>query len=308
MKAVKIAVLLLGGALASAFLCLILLPSDLSLAYQPSLLFPGANVNGPMCSFVSGYIICPPATAASAAQTGAASFYKAVYLFNVQSWSSQSCADIALALACLSGLFFLAPLVAPRLRRIDRKIGVPKGVRRLALLGAAAGLTVFGALVFLDIVSTPIRTPGPLILSNVLGANVNYFGGPPPLSFLEVMGKEGFVAFAVATACVFVYRLREGVLKGIWKAFALFAAPVLIAFEIALFLFTPINMTIHVTQFLANTTLGAILTNWFVLVVSTGLLVLAMTHRRLGIWKMQPQELSLPQPPLAHIQSTGKED
>ena len=265
-------------------------------------------MNGPMCSVVSRYIICPPATASSASQPGVASFYNAVYWFNIQSWSSQSCADIALALASLSSLFFFAPLLAPRLKRIDRKLGVPGKVRLIALLGTAAGLIVFGALAFLDIVSTPIRTPGPLILAAILGNNVNYFGGPPPLSLLEVMGKEGFVAFIVATVCMFAYRVREGVLKGLWKALALFAAPVLIVFEIALFLFTPINMTIHVTQFLANTTLGDILTNWFVLVVSAGLLVMALTHRRLGIWKVQPQELSIPQPSLTHIRHAGKKD
>ena len=229
------------------------------------------------------YINCTPATATSEGKQGSlSSFYNAVYWYNVLSWSSQSCADVALALGTASALTPLVFAVLPRLRKADRKVAIPGLFRTIAFVGCAGGLSVFAALAFLDIVSTPIRTPGPLVLGSVLGANVKYFGGPPSLSWLETMGRDGFEAFVAATICSFVVLVRDGILAGLGRAVVFFAAPVIIVFETALLIFTPINMTIHATQFLSGTALGDLFTNWYVFVLSSWFLFVGLASKRMA--------------------------
>ncbi|MGP8124323.1 MAG: hypothetical protein ACLQEQ_00400 [Nitrososphaerales archaeon] len=309
MKPLGVVAVLLATALAFAFLCMILIPTGFAVFFPPATLVYSDQVpNGPVCTITSHYISCPAMSQASANLAGDVAFYNGVYWFNVLSWCSQTCADVAIGLATLAVLFYFMSVVAQRVKRLDRRLPVPRPIRDLALLGAVSGLAIFALLAFLDVVTTPIRIPGPLILSNVLSANVHYYGGPPPISLLETIGQEGFGAFIAATCCVFVYRLTEGVWTALGKALALFAAPVLVAFEVALLVFTPINMPIQATEFLVGSPLGAVLTNWFVLVVSSGLFVLGLARSRLGLWSLSPQDSPWPPTSLSHLQSVDRED
>ena len=203
-------------------------------------------------------------------------------VYNILLTFYQGYRDLAMGFAVLAALFLLAAVVIPRLPR-DSRFSVPRAVRDIALLGAIAGLVVFAVFVFLDIVTT-LETPGPFVFHNLLSANVKYYThGGSFYSNLETFGETAFAVFVVATSCAFVYRLREGVLTALGKAVALFAAPALIVFEIALLLFTPVNMPIFAAKFLDGSPLAGILTNWFVLVISSGLFALGLTHRRLRL-------------------------
>lgn len=207
----------------------------------------------------------------------------AVESYSVLLLLHQGYGDLAVGFGALAALYLLALVLVPRVPR-GPHVPVPRAVRDVALLGALAGLVVFAVFVFLDVVTTPVLTPGPFIFRNLLSANVGYYTHGGTFYYdLGAFGKAAFAVFAVASSCAFIYRLSGGVTTALGKTVTLFAAPVLTGFEIALILFTPVNMPIQATEFLRGTLLAGILTNWFVLVISAGLFALGLTHRRLGL-------------------------
>jgi hypothetical protein len=207
-----------------------------------------------------------------------------VYTFNILTWSYQSLEELALGLMTLALLLIFLSLVATELKRFDRWIPVPRAVRYIGLGGAMLGLVVFAALAFVDVISiggSNLDVIGPLILRNFYVAHVIDLNHAPGPFNIDVIGKNATVALAGSIPCMFVYRLEQGVLTALTKAVTLFAAPAAMAFEIGLLLFGPITMPLQVTNFLVNVPpLAGILTNWFLLVVSSGLFVLELANRR----------------------------
>ena len=114
------------------------------------------------------------------------------------------------------------------------------------------------------------------------------------------VGDQAFLFFLIAASCFFALRINRGLGVALKDSITLFAAPVLIVFELGLWYFAPGDMTWHVTTFLwiggandlgVRSTLDAgtyLVSNWFVLLVSFLLLatripVIGMPSRM--IWR-----------------------
>lgn len=199
-------------------------------------------------------------------------------------WVFRTYQDLSAALLALAVFLYFLPAVTRRFSK-GRTFPIPRPLKDIALLMAASGTVVFAVCVFMDVVSTnPADVPNPLLLGTQLGANWTYYLDRYLLSgtsSLEVFGRIAFLSFALASSGAFVYRLGEGVAVAFAKALALFAAPLLIAFETILLLFTPVNMPIHVSALLVGTPLADVFTNWFVLVISTGVFACGLSRSRL---------------------------
>ncbi|MGP8124324.1 MAG: hypothetical protein ACLQEQ_00405 [Nitrososphaerales archaeon] len=276
MKALAVAMVVVALSLSGAWALLALSSPVKSLPLDPR--------SSSVCSLLGN--VSP--SAASPCEAAIAKYKADLVTMQLPFWTYQTYGDLAagfLAAACLS---LLAQVFVQRMSK-GPKISVPRPFRDVALLGALAGLAMFAVCAFMDVVSTnPADIPNPLLFSKLLGADWTYYLNLYLLSgrsSLEAFGRTAFATFVVAVSGVFVYRLEEGVIIALAKTVTMFAAPVLIAFEAVLLLFTPVNMPIHVSALLDGTFLAGLLTNWFVLVVSSALLVLGLTHRRLGFSK-----------------------
>lgn len=208
------------------------------------------------------------------------------------SWLDQDFWDLAMGSAALAVLFLIASVFVPKMPK-DRNLHVPRAVRDIALLGALSGLILFAVFAFYSVVSTSVLDyPGPFLFAGYIyprfmpynsGIFATMFNGHPSLwtSTGLTFGETGFAVLTMASACVLVYWLGDGVLNALGRAVAFFAAPVAVAFEVAMLLFAPSQMPVHATKFLGP--LSDLLTNWFVLVIASGLLALGLVHRRLGL-------------------------
>ena len=98
-----------------------------------------------------------------------------------------------------------------------------------------------------------------------------------------LFGVFGFAFFASASLCLVAYFLKKGILKAFKDALRFFVFPALMIFELLLLFVDTKEMPRHVTMFLASTPLSGILTNWFVLVVSSGLFAIGLSYKRLGL-------------------------
>jgi hypothetical protein len=208
----------------------------------------------------------------------------AAYWFDILMWSSQSLEEVALGLVAMALLLIFLSFVNIELKRFDRRIPVPRAIRYFGLGGALLGLSVFAVLAFADVISIGgynLNVMGPLLLRDFYVAHVidlNRVSGP---FNINVIGKNATIALAGSISCMFVCRLENGVLTALSKTVTLFAAPVVMSFEIGLLLFGPATMPQHVTNLLTNVfPLDGILTNWFLLVVSSGLFALELANRR----------------------------
>jgi hypothetical protein len=126
----------------------------------------------------------------------------------------------------------------------------------------------------------------------------------------------GVIAFGTAVLCFAVLRLQRGIGGAVGDAMLLFAAPILVVFELALWHFAPIEMYWHATA-LVPWSLGRYLTpqqfvnvvdsplhfvwggnlyllsNWLVLAAASGLFVLGVAtarHLRLPILSAEAEE------------------
>jgi hypothetical protein len=207
----------------------------------------------------------------------------AAYWFNILTWSSQSVEELALGVLTLALLLIFLSFVATELERFDWRIPVPRAVRYIGLGGAISGLVVFAALAFADVISIGdhnLDVMGPLILRSFYVAHVIDLNHVPGPFNIDVIGKNATVALVGSISCMLVYRLEQGVLTALSKAVTLFAAPAVMIFEIGLLLFGPATMPLQAANFLVGSPLAGILTNWFLLVVSSGLYALELANRR----------------------------
>ncbi|MGD0146419.1 MAG: hypothetical protein ABSB53_06185 [Nitrososphaerales archaeon] len=236
-------------------------------------------------------------------------YYHEVYVYSFLLLLFRGYGPLAIGFAALADLVVIVEVAGPKMPK-GPKPSIHRAVRDTTLLGAVAGVFIFFSIfVLYDIASTsPNDRPNPLL---VLGPNecpgpasvccpnavcLNHYyvymttaffahEGPPhpvvPLTF----GEAGFVLLTAATLCVFVYRLngKEDLLTALTRTVTLFAAPVIVAFEFVLLIFIPTTMSSRVTNFLIGTALEKILTNWFVLVIASGLFVLELAHRRSAV-------------------------
>ncbi|MGP8125110.1 MAG: hypothetical protein ACLQEQ_04475 [Nitrososphaerales archaeon] len=287
MKPLCVVVLLLAATLVFAFLCLLLVPNGFSIFFPQSwLAYSNKATNAPACVITSGYISCPATLQTPANAAGEAALYNEVYWFNIMSWSSQGSADVAMGFATLAVLLLFVTVFAKKLKRFDRKINAPRPIRDVGRIGAMSGLGVFAVLAFADDASIGagnLSLMGPLILRNFYVNHVLNLNNVPGPFNISVIGEIAFIALSVAISFRLVCRLEQGVLTAFSQAVTLFAAPAVMVFEMGLFIFGPITMPLQVANILLGTPLAGILTNWFVLVVSSGLFALGLSHKRLGL-------------------------
>lgn len=207
-------------------------------------------------------------------------------------WLHQDFWDLTMGFAALAALFLLASVVVPKTPK-GRIFHVPRAGRDIALLSALSGLILFAVFAFYSVVSTSVYDyPGPFLFAGYIypyftpynsGIFAAMFNGQPSLwtSTGLTFGETGFAVLTVASACVLVYWLGGGILNALGDAVTLFAAPVGVAFEVAMLLFAPSQMPVHAMKFLGP--LSDLLTNWFVFVIASGLLALGLVQRRSGL-------------------------
>jgi len=209
----------------------------------------------------------------------------AVYWFWLTTWSSHSLEELVTGFATLAIFLFVLSLVVTELRQYD--IGVPLGraIRSVGLAGAVLAMAFFGAFAFADDISIGVGNPslnplGPLIFRSFYLAHVIDLGSAPGPFNISGIGWNATIALSLAILCMIVYRLEQGLLTAVWKSVTMFAAPAVLAFEIGLLLFGPYTMPLQATNYLIGTTFAIIFTNWFLLVVSSGLFALGLASRR----------------------------
>jgi hypothetical protein len=187
-------------------------------------------------------------------------------------WLHQTIEQIAvsfLALAVLSA--FMVPVIA-RTRRFDRKVAVPNAIKAIALIGfvvSTIGFAIFGYVTATSHYNSWSRS-----------FLVSYYSTFPIGTFF--FGVVGFAFFVSASLCLLAYFLEKGKMGAFKETLLFFVFPALIIYELWLSLADPVEMPIHVTMFLSSTPLAGILTNWFIFVVSSGLFVLGLAHKKLG--------------------------
>ncbi len=179
----------------------------------------------------------------------------------------QSYAEIAEAFAVVVALCLLASVLrAPAF--LKREVSLQKPLRlALASLGAAG----LGAFAFLESLN--------LLYAETLNDQfIGLFHSIPQPPVYAVLG------LAVACVCFGVLRARRGLFAGLRSGVMLGAFSASIA-QLFLLLFDSREMYLYVTRFSSNWVLFGfpVLSNWFVLVVSSGLLALGLAPRRLGL-------------------------
>ena len=69
----------------------------------------------------------------------------------------------------------------------------------------------------------------------------------------------GFFAFSVAVVGFVMLRMRMGTMQAIFEGLTLFAAPILVAFEVGIYYFMPIRFPLRVSQFGSSITNAEVL-------------------------------------------------
>ncbi|MGD0477931.1 MAG: hypothetical protein ABSB29_07180 [Nitrososphaerales archaeon] len=209
----------------------------------------------------------------------------ASYASRILTWSFQSSVDLGMGFATLALLLVFLPSVAQVLKPLDWRAPARRTIKGIGLIGAVSGLAVFAAFAFADAISIGgpnLRLMGPLILRNFYLAHAIDLNHAPGPFNIHVIGVNATVALSVAISFILVYRLEQGLFTALSKAFTLFAAPAVMVFEIGLLFFGPFTMPLQAANFLVGSPLASILTNWFLLVVSSGLFAIGLAHKKLG--------------------------
>lgn len=173
-------------------------------------------------------------------------------------------------MAVLSSLIFVA---VPTQTRFDRKLALPTAARIIALIVLMASTVIFA--VFGYITATSHNVPPSRV------ALLAFYHAFPEGNYL--FGVFGLAFFISASLCLMAYLLNRGSLRALKDTMRFFVLPALIIFELFLLFADTHEMPIRVTMFLASTPISDILTNWVIFVVSSGLFVIALAHRKLGI-------------------------
>jgi hypothetical protein len=212
----------------------------------------------------------------------------ALYWSRILFWSYQSLEDIIMGFATLALLLIFLSSVAKELKPLSRarwRTPVRRAIKGIGLVGAVSGLAVFATLAFADVISIGgpnLYLMGPLILRDFYVTHViDLVYAPGPFN-INIIGVNATVALSVAISCMLVYRLEQGILTALSKAFTLVGAPAVMIFEIGLLLFGPATMPLQATNYLVGSPLANLLTNWFLLVVSSGLFAIGLAHKKLG--------------------------
>jgi len=207
-----------------------------------------------------------------------------LYASRILAWSFQSSVDLGMGFATLALLLIFLPFVAKVLKPFDWKAPARRSIRGIGIVGAGLGLAAFAAFAFANDISIGrenLDLMGPLILRDFYVAHVINLGVAPGPFNIRVIGVNATVALSIAISCILVYRLEQGVLTALTKAFTLFAAPAVMVFEIGLLLFGPSTMPLQATNLLIGSPLASLLTNWFLLVVSSGIFAIGLAHKQL---------------------------
>jgi len=217
-------------------------------------------------------------------------YISTLYQFNLSVWAHSGLVQLALSFAVLGGLVLASILAAPKLKRFDRRVPVPRAVGDTGLLVAMGGFTVFLVYVFIDIaISFPpvMRGEGALhafILLPQMNWLWGFYANYTHLAYLtlpESFGVQAFYVLAAGTFGAFVYHLKGGILSALAKAITLLWAPAVMVLTFGLLLLAPEYMPLQATKFLIGSPYAGILTNWFALALSSGLFAFMIIHRRL---------------------------
>jgi hypothetical protein len=199
---------------------------------------------------------------------------------------------LALAVICSFGLIhWRVPAV------FRRRVNLPKAVSMVGLAMMVAGLTVFALSAMLDISSfDPQRgdIPGPTSypalyysvanLADALGLHSIVVDWIPASSVQGYghFGLSAFAGFAVAVVGFTVFRARRGITNTLRDG-VLLAAALLFLLELGLVTLDREFMVMQVANVVALRVASVpIVSNWFVLIVSSGLLALGLAHGKLG--------------------------
>jgi hypothetical protein len=179
----------------------------------------------------------------------------------------------------------------------QRRVNLPKPVSMVGLAMLVAGLTVFALSAMLDISSfDPQRgdIPGPTSypalyysianLADALGLHSIVVDWIPASSVQGYghFGLSAFAAFAVAVVGFMVFRARRGIVNTL-KDGVLLAVSLVFLLELGLVTLDREFMVMQVANFAALRVANVpIISNWFVLIVSSGLLALGLAHGKLG--------------------------
>lgn len=199
-------------------------------------------------------------------------------------------------LLLLSVVVLLIPLVYRSFGSIlGRKIQLARPVRALATLALVIGFLLFAFWVVIDLLGG-YNGPGSVPLYKEIGLN--------HLALWDKQGVIGFLSLCVSVLGLLALRARQGIGTAVRDSVSLFAAPIIVVFELALWYCVPADMYWHVTSF-ASWSLGSYLTaaeftsmmnlsfinytwegnvyllsNWFVLLAAFALFVLGILTRR----------------------------
>ena len=186
-----------------------------------------------------------------------------------------------------------------------RRVNLPKAASVVGFAMMVAGLTVFSLSAMLDISNfDPQRgdIPGPASYPALYYSVANFADALGlhsivvdwiPASSVQGYGHFGltaFAAFAVAVVGFMVFRARRGIANTLRDG-VLLAVSLVFLLELGLVTLDRELMVMQVANFVALRVASVpIVSNWFVLIVSSGLLALGLAHGKLGFAARRPQK------------------
>jgi len=217
-------------------------------------------------------------------------------------------------LALLSLGLLLVRLSSRNPATLSRKVRLPGPVRALATLTLLGGLSVFGFWVVVDLLSGYQSFPAYAFSSHPLTFAIYKGIGLNALPLPDKDRAIGLFAFGVAVLSFMALRAKRGVGVALRDGVLFFAAPLMIAFELALWDYAPSEMYWHATdlvpwsldryltsqQFVDVTEAPLhfvwggniyLLSNWLVLLAASGLLALGVVLARSRGRPEQTEEL-----------------
>jgi hypothetical protein len=200
-------------------------------------------------------------------------------------------------LLLLAVMLLISPLDRRLGSTLSRRIYMPLPVKVLAALALVVGFLLFAFWAMVDLLGGYLG-PGYTISTYPTISAIYHAIGSNHIVTFDTQGVMGFLSFSVAALGFVALRVHCGIGTAVRQGIAFFAAPMLVAFELALWNAAPLDMYWHVTTF-ASWSLGKypaavefaglsvpwagnvyLLSNWFVLAAACGLLALGILTRR----------------------------